>query len=550
MSPIEEEAEETQDTQNPQVAMEPETPTHRISAMRREKRKNEAAAQLAQARKGANAGPVNGNGLKKNSAAPKYDPYTGEPTTDERKGKPQSVKPSTFHAADKPVHDNSDPRMGTKTLVSSTVPVNKSGGTTFTDRLRKLRDKNVIPEERPPWKGSSGRQSLIAPPTEPSNPKTFSVPKKTNRRVTEPERLNPLGLHTVTETDNSITAESEEMHPAFRGKNLYERRFPKENTSLPSEYRIPTQDFRAPKGFVRKEMPNLPEPTREPTPPQIDDLEDISVGSVERNFREALKESNLVSNYPEGQLPSKFSVTTYDPSTYQNTPRPSTDENNHHWDPVSAPPLPTASPNPEETPSPVVTRRRPRVNSIDTTKSSIIPARKPVPTAPNSPAILSPTISIHRDDKQLPLTPGERAAQNQDLISKLQAQTDELRRRRQNLENAIRQMTELMPQDGLMGGLGGALVGGGNTRNYIVGGGGPGPNGQMPYLKRGASVMTKKFTEKRREEEKLKVEELKRELGDIRVKEHETGLKLHRAYKRSEAPGHVPSHLWVRRVTG
>jgi len=58
--------------------------------------------------------------------------------------------------------------------------------------------------------------------------------------------------------------------------------------------------------------------------------------------------------------------------------------------------------------------------------------------------------------------------------------------------------------------------------------------------------MGERFTAKRREEEKLKVEELRSELADIRKEEYEIGLKLHRAYKRSEDPFNE-SPLWVKR---
>ncbi|KUI63111.1 hypothetical protein VP1G_10232 [Cytospora mali] len=56
---------------------------------------------------------------------------------------------------------------------------------------------------------------------------------------------------------------------------------------------------------------------------------------------------------------------------------------------------------------------------------------------------------------------------------------------------------------------------------------------------------------RKRESEKLKVQELERELADVQREEHELGMKLHRAYKRLDRHAeYEPTSLWVRRATG
>ena len=56
---------------------------------------------------------------------------------------------------------------------------------------------------------------------------------------------------------------------------------------------------------------------------------------------------------------------------------------------------------------------------------------------------------------------------------------------------------------------------------------------------------------RKRESEKLKVENLRTELAEVQRLEYELGLKLHRAYKRLDRDAeYEPTTLWVRRVTG
>lgn len=63
-------------------------------------------------------------------------------------------------------------------------------------------------------------------------------------------------------------------------------------------------------------------------------------------------------------------------------------------------------------------------------------------------------------------------------------------------------------------------------------------------------VLTEEVRRKR-EVEKLKVEQLRVEEADVRREEHDVGLRLHRAWKRRDKDAvYEPTGLWVRRVTG
>lgn len=113
--------------------------------------------------------------------------------------------------------------------------------------------------------------------------------------------------------------------------------------------------------------------------------------------------------------------------------------------------------------------------------------------------------------KALPLAPPEMMSAN-DRVAHLNARLGSLGNRRININTAIKQMTELMPQDNLLA---------------------------------SEAVLRK------REAEKRKVEALKVELADVQREEYELGLKLHRAYKRLDNNAvYEPTTLWVRRVTG
>lgn len=227
------------------------------------------------------------------------------------------------------------------------------------------------------------------------------------------------------------------------------------------------------------------------------------------------------------QPPSRFSVTTYATSAATGTPRVSTDHD--------LPPLPTPPPQFES----VMERKRPvRLGSVSpainndqpfkismgspyTSSGEASPSsagtQLPSARVPRTPLPSGIRDSSGRTDsmmstaKALPLAPPELMTAN-DRVAHLNARLGALGNRRININTAIKQMTELMPQDNLMA---------------------------------SEAVLRK------REAEKRKVEALKVELSDVQREEYELGLKLHRAYKRLDKNAeYEPTTLWVRRVTG
>ncbi|KAK7743299.1 hypothetical protein SLS53_004384 [Cytospora paraplurivora] len=265
---------------------------------------------------------------------------------------------------------------------------------------------------------------------------------------------------------------------------------------------------------------------------------------------------------PYIQPPSRFSVTTYATTAYTSTPRESLDQfDRNPYNDAYAPPLPTP-PNDVElsfnTKPPgdsVMDRSRPKLRSKTTwdenddepvkislskpwmstagANSAGINTQSSPPriketahrgplelsgagnitprTAADSRQLQAPsTVSV---DKALPAAPPELSASSvNDRVAMINAQLQSLGNRRININRSITQMTKLMPRDNLMA---------------------------------APEVMRK------REMEKLKVQELERELADVQREEHELGMKLHRAYKRLDRHAdYEPTSLWVRRATG
>ena len=149
-----------------------------------------------------------------------------------------------------------------------------------------------------------------------------------------------------------------------------------------------------------------------------------------------------------------------------------------------------ATPTAEAPQSPILGRKRP-VTSGYNTKAT---ARKPIPSQQLSPMSPSDT-SEWRDSKALPQIPQE--IQSPDLIENLLVQIDNLHARRTNLQRVIWDFSR-------------------------------------------ASSLSK-----------TRLESVKSELADVQRREHETGLRLHRAYRRRDRLEYrEPTAMWVRRVTG
>ena len=185
-------------------------------------------------------------------------------------------------------------------------------------------------------------------------------------------------------------------------------------------------------------------------------------------------------------LPSRFSATTYATTNFESPPM-------NYDSPPATPEM-----NPDLTPPPTVLHRKRPVPV-----AGIVKSRKPVASQAGS---ISQAEMARRQSKSLPKSPDEAAATT--LVASLEAKLDALRRRRQNLKTLLHELTNVVQPSSIA------------------------------------------YDMASRAEIKKTVENINNELATVQKDEHETGLKLHRAWKRQDQEMvYEPTHLWVRRVT-
>jgi hypothetical protein len=489
-----------------------------IPVLRREKRRNQVAAATANHTPRKAIGTSDSSVKSKRSMETLYDPLTGEFTTSDQ-GIRQAVKPGEFALPDASTSElamqaqrmkkagvEASRGMDSKKTVTNTAPNSKDS---FGDRIRKLKDNNMETGARPEWKGSSGRTQVVPPVTDQLEVAPLRIPPKSNLRSNSPQvsdsgrstptalgfRPGPSETYVVSPTGSGYARSTATVRQIVPSGQAIIDSGSGNFVNSPTSYAPPSvpaepQYYNHPTG----NNPNSSAPyTAQPTtlsrgqntsfPPSRDE----SSSEIERNFREALKDISLPGAYE--QPPSRFSVTTY--ATTTASPRISEDSD--------TPPMPS----PPTQPSPVLNRKRPKIgNSLDSTNQI---ARKAV----GEPVFISMSSASRRNSKMLPKSPPE--MQSADLISSLEAQLENLKQRRINIQRSIHQMTELMPTD----------------------------------------VLARGMEAKRQADEKKKVEILREDLADVQREEHDLGLRLHRAWKRRDQNAiYEPTGLWVRRVTG
>ena len=469
-------------------------PSSSIPVLRREKRRNQVAAAAANliTRKEIGDAPK-----VRETVDPRWDPYSGEITSSD-KGKPQTAKPGQFVPPGlRPIHKTTRIALGNESSISSGQRHHQS----FGDRVRKLKHNHNAPAERPEWKGATGRAAIVSPVADQFDISPLNIPQKTSKRVTSPQSGSNTPVSVIRvgdgETSPASAAKSEDEDPAITSVLSNSGR---NSPHMSSEITITPDPFVASQSAAARTLAR-----GNPKPIEVRHRQEDTVGTIERNFREAFDSVNFHTPDPSDpyvQPPSRFSVTTYATSEGQSTPRPSTDT-------FDRSPMPSPPQTYVTQPSPILTRKRPKV--VESPKAAI--QRKAV--NPSSPVFISMSSSIASKrqsnvSKNLPMSPAE--AQSHDLVTSLQAQLDDLAHRRKNIEKSIRQMTELMPKD---------------------------------------SIVLTEEVRRKREGEKVKVGQLKIEEADVRREEHDVGLRLHRAWKRRDKDAiYEPTGLWVRRVTG
>lgn len=425
----------------------------------------------------------------------------------------------------------------------------------------------AMPPSRPGWRGASGRTPLVPPVKDTPDVPPLNVPPKSARRTNRDTRDDHRGQGVLSPV-SSLGSETSSPPPAQRANatNTPSQKPSSGNTAQSSVSPVQRVTVDAPDHpSQRYPSPalsddNRPRPKPAATHPVSSKKPSTStlIPPNEKAIRrkpagaaghtpELSASSSTYSQQPEihpsqrppggfpeewTQPPSRFSVTTYATSA-TGTPRLSAEED--------TPALPTPprqynqSPTTSLSPSgsSILDRKRPIVSGYEDKPKARTPPAEPIKINMDSPYYVTSPVpgqprpsglhpiprgnhsrisvaSTESSDKLLPMAPPEVSAR--DRVSYLNAQLKSLGNRRININQAIRQMTELMPTDNLL------------ASNAVIA---------------------------KREAEKRKVEVLRDELADVQREEYELGLKLHRAYKRMDREAeYEPTGLWVRRVTG
>ncbi|ELR07793.1 hypothetical protein GMDG_00414 [Pseudogymnoascus destructans 20631-21] len=296
-----------------------------IPVARREKRRNQAQATTAGllARREEQAAAATA-GLRKTSGT-RWDDYPGGAN---EQGRPPSVQPGQFT----PVVTNLEDSYN----AAHSAP---KAQTAFSDRVRKLKEGNKSGGSKPEWEGSSGRMAIVPAPEDNPSALPLQIPRKSSKRVPS----NPsLGGSRVPSPSN----ETPVVSPTAHGGPQYFLNTTSEAPEPPPHYEpsSPLNSLPSQRVQARRPIAAPATPDKSTLPP--------SVSTIERNFHEALKDVSISNASGRPQEVSRFSVTTYAPSTTTSSPRPSTD---------SVPPLPEPYQYTSSVPahSPILNRRRP-----------------------------------------------------------------------------------------------------------------------------------------------------------------------------------------------
>ncbi|RYO80426.1 hypothetical protein DL766_007796 [Monosporascus sp. MC13-8B] len=563
-------------------------PRSNIPTLRRERRKNSDAAAHALRQQ------TSSNSLKKprpygNDV--RWDPNTGEPTTSE-KGRRSQIDPREFTQV-----------LGTRNttrnaLVSPRhVKQAQQDQSAIGDRVRRIRGSSPepAPAPRPEWRGASGRTPIIPPLNVPAPASLqvapLKIPPRDDKRRGPPSRgtdattpasppesrsvSSPLHRNRGTGDRNGSGAASSTLRTdkVSAGEQLPESPAASKTTPGPSDQPYPSHSLSNTNTLQTVKDTTPSQPSQSAAQPQLS-LPVLQVPSNEKATKRKTIGGAAAGPKPQPlsrpdnqpklavtsdaqdnwvQPPSRFSITTYATSNQPESRRVSIDEE-------ASPGQLTPTLRPSSAASgasgtsgasgssvmergrPIVAgyERSPRLRSAEPVKISLNSTYlSPSEMRSTSGTVTSPTTAAERHamlkvrpatssdaklrpatssstgstEKELPPAPPEAESVTAgDRVAQLNARLEALGNRRININTAIRQMTELMPAD---------------------------------------RVLASDAVARKREQEKRKVEALRRELADVERESYEIGLKLHRAYKRLDrGADYEPTTLWVRRVTG
>ena len=441
----------------------------------------------------------------------RWDDFSGERTASE-KGKPASTSPGAVRLDVEAKYGRRQDSLGNSVMISGPK----------TTGLRKISGARSSPWIPPGWKGAGGRHPIVNvmldKPLPPGETPTFPAGshQRSASREQEKDRAMPRaaskeqgkdramprtarGLESppLSESTRQIqSANDEHCASNSRPECSSDKGPPQMVTTRPSQQPTPPADSPS-SGLTPDDIrsPLARNPSNEefrqelpPIPLNISRPSDPT--SVIYKVKARPIKSEPATNHQRFNIddhpPSRFSTTTFATTIYDSPP--ATPE--IHQDGTMQ--SPTAS---------ILDRKRP-VPVAGVTLNTKVTARKPIPSQVST---TKKAEESSRHSKSLPKEPPEEPKISR--VESLQAKLDALRRRRGNLQTVIHELTNVVQPSSIA------------------------------------------YDMASRQEIKRTVEGLGKELAEVVKEEHETGLKLHRAYKRHDDTAYEPTHLWVRRVT-
>ncbi|KAI9688638.1 MAG: hypothetical protein M1822_000995 [Bathelium mastoideum] len=441
-------------------------------------------------------------------SATRWDDWSGEPTTKDS-GRSGQVRPGAFEVANGSLASHNSNSSGLATKGSVKERAARLGGS-----------QQVLSDTRPPWKGASGRQQLVEQPRDkPMREKPLpvttplSIPPQKQRKPSIPQTNTPTKDLPASPRENvgssrSGTARHSDTHIVSQPP-VNEDEFDDDiKPVVPLKVTSPTSPHFTSTPVNAKSRGAYPSPTSPNSAANSNTMRTASNPKDAMLFpaRQSSMGARASDPYHDDSIPSsRFSWSTHATgTTYQQQSPP----------PSPPPPMPKVSAEYDMTPSPPA-RTTPPISSVP---GGILDRSRPVPPSssigrkpvPSREVSLSTPTRTHLDSeavrvlnvKALPLSPPE--IQGKDLVTVLQQQSDDLERRRFNIEKIVRELES--PQH----------------RNPL------------------------QYDLRAQREIERRIKTLKTQAEELRREEHDVGLRLHRAWKKRDDSEETT--LWVRRI--
>lgn len=417
----------------------------------------------------------------------RWDDFSGEPTTSEA-GKPAQTTPRAVNIQSEVSAGHSISPYGNTTTII--------GGSSQGRRRYSNKQFDPVFSPKEAWRGASGRQTIVTPLLDKPLPPAKTPPFP---RDTQKNSANPSETSSGRESPASTVTQSVHRKPIQPPKllindnsmgSLNDGKSKALGTGAPAasldSARFARSDIENPGSTPASTRNASAEVIQHKRLPASPDVTPIRVANADDlDLIESDFRAKMHHMHLEDQPPSRFSATTYATTAYDSPP--------------ATPEI--GSESPMGTPhSSILNRKRPI--PIAGTPNSRLTTRKPTPSELSK--------SFHADEdgrfsKSLPRSPPE--AQAVTRVASLEAKLDNLRCRRANLKTVIHELTHVVQPSSIA------------------------------------------YDMASRQEIKRTVDGLEKELAEVVKEEHETGLQLHRAWKRQDNDSaYENSSLWVKRL--